>query len=221
MFFVIPTPIGNLEDITPRAINTIKSLDILFCENTQNTNNLLLKFNIKGVTLKKYVDYNEQKIIPEILSLLLENKKIGLVSDAGYPTISDPGYKLLRAIKNNGINYTVLPGATSILPTLIYSALPSNNFVFIGFLSKKQGKVKQELLKFSGMTTIFFESPHRIIKTLKLLNDEFPDSQITICREISKLHEEVISGNISDVYTQFAKRESIKGEMSIAILINN
>jgi len=221
MFFVIPTPIGNLDDITKRAVDTINSLDILFCENTQNTNNLLLKFGITGITLKKYVDYNETRIIPEVISLLKIGKRIGIVSDAGYPTISDPGYKLIRAIRNEGLEYSVLPGASSILPTLIYSALPSNNFVFIGFLSKKQGKLKEELLKYSGTTTIFFESPHRIVKTLSFILDNFPQSQITVCREISKLHEEIVSGNILSVYEKFASRISIKGEISIAILIEN
>ena len=221
MFFIIPTPIGNLDDITKRAIDTISSLDLLFCENTQNTNNLLLKFGINGIKLKKYVDYNETKIIPEVISLLKIGQKIGIVSDAGYPTISDPGYKLIRAIKNEGLDYTVLPGASSILPTLIYSALPSNNFVFIGFLSKKRGKLKEELSKYSGITTIFFESPHRIIKTLKIILDNFPQSQITVCREISKLHEEVVSGDILSVYEKFESRLSVKGEISVAILINN
>ncbi len=221
MFFVIPTPIGNLDDITKRAVDTINSLDILFCENTQNTNNLLLKFGITGITLKKYVDYNETRIIPEVISLLKIGKRVGIVSDAGYPTISDPGYKLIRAIRNEGLEYSVLPGASSILPTLIYSALPSNNFVFIGFLSKKQGKLKEELLKYLGTTTIFFESPHRIIKTLNFILENFPQSQITVCREISKLHEEIVSGNILSVYEKFASRTSIKGEISIAILIEN
>ena len=151
--------------------------------------------------------------------MLKEGKKVGIVSDAGYPTISDPGYKLLRAIRDEGLDFTVLPGASSVLPTLIYSALPSNNFVFIGFLSKKQGKIIQELERFRGITTIFFESPHRLTKTLQILNSSFPESKITVCREISKLHEEVVSGTIDDVYNNFTKRQSIKGEISIAILI--
>ncbi len=219
MFYIIPSPLGSLDDISKKVIDTIKSLDILYCENPSHTSRILSKFDIQGVLLKKYVDQRELILIPQIINDLKSHKKIGLISDAGYPTISDPGYKLIRALVNENINFEVLPGPTSIIPALIYSALPSNKFIFIGFLSKKKNKIKEELESSRGITTIFFESPHRLHKTLNFLEEEYPLSSITICREMSKLHQEIIHGTPKEILDSNKLKDKIKGEITIVIYI--
>jgi 16S rRNA (cytidine1402-2'-O)-methyltransferase len=221
MFYVIPTPIGNLDDITFRTIKVIKSLDVLYCEDPRHTSNMLTKLGIEGVNLQKYVDQNEKKLIPQIIEQIKQNKIVGIVSDAGYPVISDPGYKLISEINKQDLKMEVLPGASSILPSLIYSSFPVHNFVFIGFLQKKQSKIISDISKFRGTSTIFFESPKRIVKTLKILNDNFPESYICVCREISKMHEDIKRGNIKDIYNFYSKITNVKGEIVCVLLIDN
>ncbi|MCL4392790.1 16S rRNA (cytidine(1402)-2'-O)-methyltransferase [Patescibacteria group bacterium] len=220
MLYIIPTPIGNLNDITKRSIDIIESLDCLFCENVSHSKMMFEKLNIKYPKLYKYTEYNEDRIIEYILSLLLQKQNVGLVSNAGYPVISDPGYKLVRALKERSLPYTVLSGATSIIPSLIYSALPPDKFVFIGFLPKSETKIISTINKFRGITVISFESPYRVIKTLKILKDNFLGMQITVCREISKIHEDIQSGDISSIYDYFLNIKSIKGELTLTFYID-
>jgi 16S rRNA (cytidine1402-2'-O)-methyltransferase len=219
MFYIIPTPIGNLEDITERAKNTFKILDILYCENPKRTNLMLLSYDIKIPKLKRYTEYHEDTLITEILMELGLNKNIGIVSDAGYPVISDPGYKLIRRLKEENIRYESLPGPSSILPALILSGLPPDKFIFLGFLSKKEKKIKDTIDPYLNTTCICFESPYRILKTLKIFKDNYPYMKISVVSEISKIHENTVSGSIDEVYETFFKKTSIKGEIVIVFHI--
>ena len=182
MFYIIPTPIGNLGDITDRAKEVLKSLDILYCENPQRTNLMLNVYGISIDKLRRYTEHNESKLIQDIIEEIKLLKNVGIVSDAGMPVISDPGYKLIRELKKQDIKYEVLPGASSILPALIYSGLPSSKFIFLGFLSKKESKLIGLIDQYKDITCICFESPYRILKTLSILKKNFPNLKITIAR---------------------------------------
>ncbi|MHB8443393.1 MAG: 16S rRNA (cytidine(1402)-2'-O)-methyltransferase [Patescibacteria group bacterium] len=215
MFYIIPTPIGNLGDITDRAKEVLKSLDILYCENPQRTNLMLNVYGISIDKLRRYTEHNESKLIQDIIEEIKLLKNVGIVSDAGMPVISDPGYKLIRELKKQDIKYEVLPGASSILPALIYSGLPSSKFIFLGFLSKKESKLIGLIDQYKDITCICFESPYRILKTLSILKKNFPNLKITIAREISKIHEDIKSGDINQVYEYYKEKTSIKGEITI------
>jgi 16S rRNA (cytidine1402-2'-O)-methyltransferase len=215
MFYIIPTPIGNLGDITDRAKEVLKDLDILYCENPQRTNLMLTGYGISIDKLRRYTEHNESKLIQDIIEEIKLLKNVGIVSDAGMPVISDPGYKLIRELKKQDIKYEVLPGASSILPALIYSSLPTDKFIFLGFLSKKESKFIGLIDQYKGITCICFESPYRILKTLSILKKNFPNLKITIAREISKIHEDIKSGDINQVYEYYKEKNSIKGEITI------
>ena len=221
MFYIIPTPIGNLDDITKRSINVIESLDFLFCENVNHTKMMFEKLAIRYPRLLKYTEHSETKTIPYIIDLLSHGKNIGLVSNAGYPVISDPGYKLVREVKKNNLPFIVLTGATSVIPSLIYSALPPDKFVFIGFLPKSNSRIQYIVKKFKNITVVAFESPYRLQKTLEFFKNNFPQMKITVCREISKIHEEIKSGNISQIYDYYSLKKNIKGEITITFYIDS
>ena len=220
MLYIIPTPIGNLDDITKRSIDVIESLDLLFCENINHSKMMFEKLNIDYPKLQKYTEHNEENTIKYIVDLLAQDKNIGLVSNAGYPIISDPGYKLVRELKKNNLLYAVLPGATSVIPSLIYSALPPDKFLFVGFLPKSEIKIISLVEKFNGITIIALESPYRLIRTLKIFHNKFSQMEITVCREISKIHEDIYSGDISSVYRYYLDKKSIKGEITIVLHMN-
>ncbi len=215
MFYIIPTPIGNLKDITDRAKEVLKSLDILYCENPQRTNLMLKSYGISIDKLRRYTEHNEERLIQDIIEEIKLLKNVGIVSDAGMPVISDPGYKLIRELKKQDIKYEVLPGASSILPALIYSGLPTDKFIFLGFLSKKENKLVSLIDQYKGITCICFESPHRILKTLSILKKNFPNLQISVAREISKIHEDIESGDINQVYEYYKEKAYIKGEITM------
>ncbi len=219
MFYVIPTPIGNLKDITDRSKEILGSLDILYCENPQRTNLMLKGYGISIDKLRRYTEHNEERLIQDIIGEVKLLKNVGIVSDAGMPVISDPGYKLIRELKKQDIKYEVLPGASSILPALIYSGLPTDKFIFLGFLSKKESKLINLINQYKGITCICFESPYRILKTLNILEKNFPNLKITIAREISKIHEDIKSGDINQVYEYYKKKTSVKGEITMVFYI--
>ncbi len=219
MFYIIPTPIGNLKDITDRAKEVLKSLDVLYCENPQRTNLMLKCYDIKINELRRYTEHNEERLIYDIVGEIKLLKNVGIVSDAGMPLISDPGYKLIRELKLQDIEYEVLPGASSILPALIYSGLPTDKFIFLGFLSKKENKLVSLIDQYKGITYICFESPYRILKTLSILKKNYPNLKITVAREISKMHEDIKSGDITKVYEYYKGKTSIKGEITIVFYI--
>ena len=213
--YLVPTPIGNLEDMTFRAINTLKMVDVIFSEDTRVTLQLLNHFEIKNKLIALH-DHNEDIIKEKVLSYLKDGKNVAIVTDRGSPIISDPGYKTVKFLKENNYNVIGLPGACAFVPALIASSISSEHFTFYGFLSSKESQVKKELemLKDSEYTLVFYEAPHRIIKTLNLMLEIFGDRYISISREISKLHESVYVGTISDA---LKNTEEFKGEFVIVV----
>jgi len=217
--YLIPTPIGNLDDITIRAINLLKFVDFILCEDTRESSMLLKKYEIDKKLVSCH-EYNEEKIKDYILKELSLGKNIALITDQGTPIISDPGFVVARYVIENGYNVVGLPGATAFVPALIASGLSSIHFLYYGFLSAKESKLKKELntLKNYPFTMIFYEAPHRIEKTLKNMLDVFGDRNISLSREISKVHEEVIRGKISECLSEI---NIIKGEFVILVEGNN
>src|SRR5690606_2966213 len=196
MLYLVPTPIGNLEDMTYRAVRVLKEADIILAEDTRTSGPLLKHFGIDKRVLAHH-QHNEHKALNELIRFLKEGQVIALISDAGTPAISDPGYLLVREAIKNDIVVNCLPGATAFVPALVNSGLPPDKFVFEGFLPVKKGR--QTRLKFlvtEERTMIFYESPHRIIKTLKEFANYFgEDRQVSVSREITKMYEETVRGN--------------------------
>jgi len=218
--YLISTPIGNLKDITLRAIEVLSSVDIIACEDTRKTGLLLQKLKIVNKPqLLSYYEENEQGRIPQIINFLKEGKNVALVSNAGTPTISDPGYKLVRECLNQGIQVESIPGASSILAALTVSGLPTDRFLFLGFLPKKEGKRKTTLASLPKKTTIiFFESPFRLLKTLNELKNLLGDIDIVICRELTKVFEEIRREKISNSIKHFEQTKP-KGEFTLCFNI--
>ncbi|MCL4637818.1 MULTISPECIES: 16S rRNA (cytidine(1402)-2'-O)-methyltransferase [Olivibacter] len=217
MLYIVPTPVGNLEDMTFRAIRILKEADIILAEDTRTSAPLLKHF---GIDKKAYAhhQHNEHKALNEIIRFLKEGKKVALISDAGTPAISDPGFLLVREAIKNGLEVSCLPGATAFVPALVNSGLPTDSFVFEGFLPIKKGRqTKLKSLIDEERTTIFYESPHRILKTLEEFSIYFgKDRFISVSREISKIYEENVRGTIETVLTHF-KNNPIKGEFVICV----
>ena len=213
--YLVPTPIGNLEDMTFRAINVLKSVDVIFSEDTRVTLQLLNHFDIKNKLIALH-DHNEDMVKDKVLEYLEDGKSVAIVTDRGTPIISDPGYKTVKFLKDKGYNVIGLPGACAFVPALIASSISSEHFTFYGFLSSKESQVRKELeyLKDSEFTLIFYEAPHRILKTLNLMLEIFGDRYISISREISKLHESVFVGSISNALKDTSE---FKGEFVIVV----
>jgi 16S rRNA (cytidine1402-2'-O)-methyltransferase len=212
--YLVSTPIGNLKDITLRAIEVLSSVDIIACEDTRKTGLILQKISITNKPqLLSYYEENEQGRIPQIINFLKEGKSVALISNAGTPTISDPGYKLVRECIKQGIEVESIPGASSILTALTVSGLPTDKFLFLGFLSKKEGKRKKILENLPTKTTvIIFESPFRLLKILKELKEIFGDIEIVVCRELTKIFEEIRREKISQLISHFEGNKA-KGEL--------
>lgn len=212
--YIVPTPIGNLEDMTFRAINTLKMVDVIFSEDTRVTLQLLNYFKIKN-TLIHMDDHNEETVKDKVITYLRDGKNVAIVTDRGTPIISDPGYKTVKFLKENGYNVIALPGACAFVPALVASGISSEHFTFYGFLSSKEKKMYDELeiLKDSDYTLIFYEAPHRIMRTLSAMLEIFGDRYISISREISKLHESVFVGKISEAIDTI----DVKGEFVIVV----
>jgi 16S rRNA (cytidine1402-2'-O)-methyltransferase len=210
--YIIPTPIGNLKDITLRALEYLKACDVIYCEDTRVSNKLLQVYGIKK-TLLTYHEHNASTARNQIIEKLQQGAKICLVSDAGMPLISDPGYKLIREIQIKGFYYTALPGACAAISGLCLSGMPTNQFFFAGFFDSKTTKKFQEI----PSTLIFYESARRLLKTLNLMSSVFNDRQVSIVREISKIYEESIHGSFEEVIDNFSKRSSILGEIIIVL----
>ena len=213
--YLVPTPIGNLEDMTFRAINTLRVVDVIFSEDTRVTLQLLNHFEIKNKLIALH-DHNEDVVKEKVLSYLKDGKNVAIVTDRGSPIISDPGYKTVKFLKDNGYNVIGLPGACAFVPALIASSISSEHFTFYGFLSSKESQIRKELeyLKDSEYTLVFYEAPHRMLKTLNMMLDIFGDRYISISREISKLHESVYVGTISDA---IKNTKEFKGEFVIIV----
>ena len=213
--YLIPTPVGNMDDITLRTIEVIKMVDFLLCEDTRVTSELLHRLNIK----KKLIhsdDHNENSLKEMVLENLKNGLNIGLVTDRGTPIISDPGYKIVEYIVKNGYNVISLPGPTAFVPALTMSGINPSPFIFYGFLNSKSTKRKKELelLKKLPYTIIFYEAPHRISDMLTSLLEVFGNRRIALCREISKKYEEAIRGTIQEVIDVV---DTLKGEMVVVV----
>jgi len=216
--FVVPTPIGNLEDITLRAIRILQEVDTIVCEDTRQTVKLLSHLKISKPLISFYTQ-NQLKRIPQIISMLENGKNIALVSDCGTPAISDPGYYLIKEAIDKNIQVVPLPGACALITALVGSGLTTDSFVFLGFLKKKTGKMKKELeqAKLLQKTIVFYESPHRILKTLETCKNVFGEqTQIVLARELTKKFEEFIRGTIKEVSDEMINRE-ILGEFIVLI----
>jgi len=215
--YIVPTPIGNLEDMTLRAIRILKECDVIFAEDTRNTIHLLKHFQIEK-PLKSYHMHNEHKIVSEIVFFIQEDKNVALVSDAGTPGISDPGFLLVRECINAGIDIETLPGATAFVPALVNSGLPCDSFVFIGFLPVKKGRLtKFTSLKEETRTMVFYESPYRLVKTLEELSIHFgAERKASVSRELSKMFEENKRGTLTELAAYFGQK-TVKGEIVIIV----
>lgn len=213
--YLVPTPIGNLGDMTFRAIEVLKMVDAIFSEDTRVTLQLLNHFEIKN-KLIHLDDHNEENVKDQLLGYLKEDKNVAIVTDRGTPIISDPGYKTVKFLKELGYNVIALPGACAFVPALVASSISSEHFTFYGFLSSKEQKMREELtnLKDSEYTLVFYEAPHRIVRTLEAMLEIFGDRYISISREISKLHESVFVGKISEA---LSSSEMMKGEFVIVV----
>ena len=213
--YLIPTPIGNMEDMTYRAVKTLEEVDVIFSEDTRVTSLLLNHFHIQKKLIASH-KFNEETNHEKLLSYLKDGKNVGVVSDRGTPVISDPGYELAKCAIDAGYNVVGLPGATALIPAIITSGLSPMPFLFYGFLNNKPGKCSQELEKLKSVpyTLIFYEAPHRLEKTLILMQEILGNRSISISREISKKFEEIYRGNISQVLEEV---KDAKGEFVIVV----
>ena len=215
--FIVPTPIGNLEDITLRAIRVLKEVDVVLAEDTRKSGVLLKHLEISK-PMQSYYAFNEQRVINGIIERLLSGEKMALISDAGTPAISDPGYLLVNTCLENNIKVECLPGATAFVPALVKSGLPTDAFVFEGFLPQKKGrKTKIESFLEEKRTMVFYESPYRLLKTLTKFAEVFGlERKVSVSRELTKIYEETINGSLEEVITYFTNKK-IKGEIVIIL----
>lgn len=217
--YLVATPIGNLSDISIRAIETLKNADIIACEDTRNTIRLLNHFEIKG-HLTSYHEYNKIDKAYELCEKVKEGKNIAFVSDAGMPAISDPGYELVEIAYKEGLEVTVVPGASAVVSALAISGISSRRFAFEGFLPADKNEKKEILTELSqeSRTLILYEAPHRLLKTLKELFEYMGNRNIAIVREITKLHEEVLRGKLADIIADYeSEKVAIRGEYVLVI----
>ena len=215
--FLVPTPIGNLEDITLRALRILKEVDCILAEDTRQTIKLLKHYQIEK-PLVSYHMHNEHRELEKFMGMLKGGKNLALVSDAGTPAISDPGYLLARECLRNNIPIESLPGATAFVPALVKSGFPINSFVFEGFLPEKKGRqTKLKLLAEEKRTIVLYESPHRLVKCLTQLKEHFGETQVvSVSRELTKMFEETITGSLADVLLHFESKPP-KGEIVLVI----
>ena len=213
MIYFVPTPIGNRDDMTLRAIDTLKNVDLITCEDTRHSRPLLEHYDVSKPLIALH-DHNEAKKTPDLIEQAKNGSNIAVITDAGMPAVSDPGYRLLRACIENDIEYTVLPGPSAVLTALVGSGFPVHAFFYGGFLSVKKGKRGKTLTTAaeSQNTSIFFESPHRILSTLEILSTSHPDQQVCIARELSKKFETYHRGTAKELFDHFSLHKA-KGEI--------
>lgn len=215
--FIVPTPVGNLDDMTVRAVSVLKGADLILAEDTRTTSVLLAHYDVRG-RLASHHKFNEHQTVESVRQVILSGRDVALVSDAGTPGISDPGFLLARACAQAGIEVQTLPGPTACIPAIVSSGLPCDRFCFEGFLPQKKGRQSLlEELASESRTMIFYESPRRLVKTLEQFAQFFGDSrQICVSREISKIHEEHKRGSIAEVLAHFRENEP-RGEIVITV----
>lgn len=215
--YLISTPIGNLKDITLRSIETLKNVDLIAAEDTRRSGKLLKEYDV-NTKMISYFEHNEEIRIKEIIDKLKKGFDIALISDAGTPTISDPGYRLVNEVHKNGIKISSLPGPSSVINALSVSGLPTDHFYFEGFLPRKKGRLTRfKFLSTLPATIILFESPYRLIKTLMDIEKFMGQRIVSVCREMTKIHEEIFRGSLWKTINHFKNKKSIKGEIVILI----
>ena len=217
ILYIVPTPVGNMEDMTLRAIRTLKEVDVVLAEDTRTSGILLKHFDIHRPLLSHH-KFNEHGTSQQVVERLLAGENVALISDAGTPGISDPGFFLVREAVRAGIEVQTLPGATAFVPALVSSGLPCDRFLFEGFLPQKKGrKSRIEALRDEPRTIVFYESPYRVLKTLQQLAECFgPDRRAAACREISKVHEECVRGSLDELIAHFTETEP-RGEFVLVV----
>lgn len=216
--YIVSTPIGNLEDITLRALNILKEVDLIACEDTRTSKKLLSRYQIQK-PLTSYHEHNEIEKAKELLSLLQEGKSVALITDAGTPGVSDPGFRIVKLASENGVQVVPIPGASAAIAALSISGLPTSSFTFLGFPPKQNKKLIEYLERVKGYpeTLIFYESPKRIIKTLEAITEVFGDRNASISREITKMYEETLRGFLSEIKSTLESRDSLKGEFVLVV----
>ena len=216
--FVVATPIGNMEDITLRALKTLKSVDYVLAESPHHSRRLFERYSIETKLIKFNDDYDVRDVLEKALGDLIAGLNIALISDAGTPTISDPGFRIVRACREKGIKVVPIPGPSALIAALSASGVPTDRFVFLGFLPKGSNK-KKKLLKEAdiGGTVVLYESPNRVVKTLDAVREALGERFVVVARELTKIHEEFVSGHVSEVLEKLLKRPSLKGEFVILI----
>lgn len=217
ILYVVPTPVGNMEDMTCRAIRILKEADLILAEDTRTSGILLKHYEIKNA-MQSHHKFNEHKTVEGIVNRIKAGETVALISDAGTPGISDPGFLVVRECVKNGIEVQCLPGATAFVPALVSSGLPDERFCFEGFLPQKKGRMTRlNALAEEPRTMIFYESPYRLLKTLTQFQEIFgADRQVSVCREISKVHEESVRGTLHEVVAHFTATEP-RGEIVIIL----
>ena len=215
--YVVPTPVGNMEDMTFRAIRVLKEADLILAEDTRTSGILLKHYEIKNA-MQSHHKFNEHQTVESIVNRIKGGQTVALISDAGTPGISDPGFLVVRDCVRNGIEVQCLPGATAFVPALVSSGLPDERFCFEGFLPQKKGRMTRlNALKDETRTMIFYESPYRLLKTLTQFAEVFgAERPVSVCREISKIHEESVRGTLQEVITHFTETEP-RGEIVIIL----
>jgi 16S rRNA (cytidine1402-2'-O)-methyltransferase len=218
MLYIVPTPLGNLGDVTQRAKEQLEACDFIIAENPATTHKLLQLLKLPKKQVVQFADHNEQLVLDKYLERL-KTEDACLVSDAGTPGISDPGFRLVRAARANNIEVIALPGPSAAITALSASGLPTDRFLFVGFFPKTEFKVVEfvNLAKNSEATLIAYESPQRIIKTLEYINKNFPEAQTVVARELTKLHEEYTTGTPSEILDELKTKPSIKGEITLLL----
>lgn len=215
--YLVPTPIGNLGDITLRALDVLKEVNTILAEDTRTSSKLLKHYQINN-TLESFHAFNEHKRLNQLIERLRQGETMALISDAGTPAISDPGFLLVRACNEHQIPVECLPGATALIPALVNSGLPSDRFVFEGFLPTKKGrKSRLEKISEESRTVILYESPHRLLKTLEQLGELLGNGrQASISRELTKIHQETVNGSLEELLNYY-RNNTLKGELAIVI----
>ena len=218
MLYLVPTPIGNLEDITLRALRILREVDLIACEDTRTSGVLLSHYDI-DTPRTSYHDHNETQRAPQLVARMEAGQHVALISDAGAPGISDPGFYLVRACMQAGVPVEALPGPTAFVPALAASGLPSDRFVFEGFLPVKKGRqTRLKELTEEVRTMIFYESPHRLVKTLRQFEEVFgPERPVAVARELTKKFEEIRRGTLAEVHAYFADQSRVRGELVVVL----
>jgi 16S rRNA (cytidine1402-2'-O)-methyltransferase len=216
MLYICPTPIGNLEDVTLRVLSVLKRADLIACEDTRHSRILLDRHGISGKVVS-FHEHNEEQRLGVLLPLLREGKDVAVVSDAGMPGLSDPGFTLVRACAAEGLPVTVLPGPSAVPTSLVASGLPADRFAFVGFLARGANKLVEQVAAFdgTGAAVVAFETPRRLRATLKALGTRWPDRRLAVCRELTKMHEQVVRGTAAEVST--ALPEPVRGEIVLVL----